>query len=98
MNLFEMQSESDFTRFIARVDFAPNGCWLWRGVHYWNGYGGFFVNGDKRLVHRVSYATFVGPIPEGFHVDHLCRVRDCVNPDHLEPVTHRENLMRGRTS
>jgi hypothetical protein len=49
----------------------------------------------KRYAHRWSYEHFVGPIPEGLHIDHLCRVRRCVNPDHLEPVTPKENYLRG---
>jgi hypothetical protein len=72
---------------------AP-GCWLWTGVLA-NGYGRI-KRGDKRLMaHRVSYELFRGPIPSGLTLDHLCRLRCCVNPWHLESVTMRENMLRG---
>ena len=74
------------------------GCWLWTGTrttYKREGYGRF--NGPDGLVlaHRFAYELLVGPIPEGLQIDHLCRVRLCVNPAHLEPVTHTENVLRG---
>jgi hypothetical protein len=73
-------------------------CWLWTGGLTRDGYGVFWVNRkQRRPAHRWSYEHFVGPIPEGLQIDHLCRVRRCVNPDHLEPVTNRENILRGDT-
>lgn len=83
-------------RFMAKVDRSGE-CWLWTGfVMKKEGYGRFGVEGRKvALAHRWSYEHFVGPIPEGLELDHLCRVRRCVRPDHLEPVTHRENTLRG---
>ena len=51
--------------------------------------------GEKKFAHRIGYEQLVGPIPKGLELDHLCRVRHCVNPDHLEPVTHKENTLRG---
>jgi hypothetical protein len=80
--------------FLATCEFATSGCWLWTGSRYTGGYGKFFAFGRERAAHRVSYEFFVGPIPEGLALDHLCRVRRCVNPDHLEPVTYRENTLR----
>ena len=59
------------------------------------GYGQFKVGGRVVLAHRFAYEMVVGPIPDGLQLDHLCRVRHCVNPDHLEPVTNRENALRG---
>lgn len=66
-------------------------CWLWGGRIGNHGYG--FARGGK-LSHRVIYEAVVGTIPEGLELDHLCRVTRCVNPDHLEPVTHTENIRR----
>ena len=60
-----------------------------------NGYGQFGVDGKTVLAHRWYYESMVGPIPEGLDLDHLCRVRRCVNPAHLEPVSRRVNLLRG---
>lgn len=72
----------------------PNGCWVWTaGLK--DGYGQYRHNGQSRNAHRVTYEFLVGPIPEGLVLDHLCRVRRCVNPDHLEPVTNQENNIRG---
>lgn len=83
-------------RIKSAVVVDENGCWRWQRSLNANGYGriGFYARGPQ-YAHRVSYETFVGPIPEGLAIDHLCRVRDCVNPEHLEPVTNRENLLRG---
>lgn len=75
----------------------PNsGCWLWIGSIRPDGYGQFSVSaGRARVAHIVAWEMYRGPVPEGLELDHLCRVRSCVNPDHLEPVTHRTNLLRG---
>lgn len=78
--------------FWARVNKAGRlGCWLWTGKIGHNGYG----KSSARLAHRVSWELQRGPIPAGLVIDHLCRVRHCVNPDHLEPVTIQENIRRG---
>lgn len=82
-----------FERFIEREE---GGCWLWQGTRIPSGYGYFTVSsGVKRTAQRVSWELFRGPIPDGMHIDHLCRNRGCVNPDHLEPVTPNENWRRG---
>ena len=83
-------------RFWPKVR-KTDGCWLWEGSKTF-GYGKIGP-GARALspvaAHRVSYELLVGPIPEGMELDHLCRVPACVRPDHLEPVTHTENVLRG---
>lgn len=73
------------------------GCWLWTGCVLPAGHGQIREAEPRRtrLVHRVVYEALVGPVPEGLELDHLCRRPACVNPAHLEPVTHRENILRG---
>ena len=70
-------------------------CWEWKGYIKSNGYGQFYKNGKTVLAHRATYEQNKGKIPGGFDLDHLCRNRGCVNPDHLEVVTRKENLVRG---
>lgn len=73
-------------------------CWLWIGKKLPAGYGQIGTRDHKHiLVHRLSYELHKGPIPEGLHIDHLCRMPACVNPDHLEAVTAQENILRGKT-
>lgn len=92
-------------RFIAKVKFTDScpvpllpggGCWIWtatkRDKH---GYGGFSCDGKSVLAHTFSYLHFRGPIPDTYELDHLCRTPSCVNPWHLEPVTHKVNMSRG---
>ena len=88
-------------RFFAHVETSDKtDCWLWTGRKNRKGYGIFHFSiprlGTKgQLAHRFVYLNYVGPIPDGLTIDHLCRVRNCVNPFHLEPVTIRENVQRG---
>jgi hypothetical protein len=82
-------------RFMSKVERTEDHCWTWRGHIFSNGYGGFIADGRQSLAHRLSYEHFVGPIPDGLVLDHLCRNRACVRPDHLQPVAMRENLLRG---
>jgi len=95
-------------RFWAKVQLPADlaDCWLWTGATKGRSqdaqYGCIFSGKRTRAgnplpvpAHRVSYELHVGPVPDGLHLDHLCRVSRCVNPAHLEPVTLRENLLRG---
>ena len=83
-------------RFWAKVDLsAPGGCWVWTAGKTSRGYGSFKLAARQVPAHRVAYESLVGPVPPGRELDHLCRVRACVNPAHMEPVTHRENVLRG---
>ena len=83
-------------RFWEKVD-KTGPCWEWTASKVY-GYGQFGIAHQKHArAHRFAYELLVGPIPEGLELDHLCRNRACVNPDHLEPVTTRVNLLRGAT-
>ena len=82
------------TRFGQQIN-KTSTCWLWTGHLDADGYGKIKVQGKTIRVHRFSYERHIGPIPDGLEIDHLCRVRNCVNPGHLEPVTTKENQSRG---
>lgn len=82
------------TTLMSRVTPGWGGCWLWTGFRYANGYGLFALDGRKVYAHRAAYELTVGPIPDGLHIDHLCRVRACIRPDHLEAVPQAENNNR----
>lgn len=87
-------------RLMERVD-AEGDCWIWIGRIGPNGYGIFSADGQGRrgkpavVAHRMVWGELVGDIADGLELDHLCRNRPCVNPDHLEPVTRTENVRRG---
>jgi len=85
-------------RFWERVQYLPSGCWEWTRQLNNKGYGQFWIRHKAYLCHRMAYQDLAGPIPEGLELDHLCRNTKCLNPAHLEPVTHRENIRRGKAA
>lgn len=81
-------------RILSKFD-RVDGCWIWKDKPSRLGYGRINIGGRIRFAHRVVYEMFIGKIPDGLVIDHLCRNTRCVNPKHLEPVSQRENLLRG---
>lgn len=86
-----------FWKRVEKQDTQPF-CWTWKGCLSTKGYAQVRINNRLWTVHRLAYEMLVGPIPPGLVVDHLCRNRACCNPVHLEPVTSRENTLRGEVS
>lgn len=88
-----------YQRFLAKIQRLDSGCWQWTGFIDKAGYGrirdGHGRAGESLYGHIVSYLIHCGPIPSNYELDHLCRNRWCVNPDHLEAVPHRINALRG---
>lgn len=85
----------------APVDYnidSITGCWIWTGAQSPRGYTKKGIGGKRIQAHRYMWEKFNGPIPEGMVMDHLCRNPSCANPDHLEPVTHTENVRRGNST
>jgi hypothetical protein len=88
-----MTNSVRWRRILARVDFTAD-CWLWQGPTL-RGYGRVWYGRRHWLAHRLVYEQLHGPLPATLELDHLCRQPACVRPDHLEPVLHRENILRG---
>ena len=88
-------SERLLERFVRQIEWDETDCWPFRGHAIKGDYRHFKVATSNVLAHRWAYEYFNQPIPEGLTIDHLCRTPRCVNPDHLEPVTMRENIRRG---
>lgn len=89
------QSARTLQRFMQKIRYTAYGCWEWTASRHQWGYGYFFFEGKVTVAHRASYQLFVGPIPEGCEIDHLCRNPCCANPNHLEAVPHIVNCQRG---
>jgi len=81
-------------RLLSKVEKQSNGCWQWIGANNGKGYGLTTVKSSLKYAHRVSYEVFVGPIPNGYEIDHTCNNKGCINPAHLKPVLHSENIRR----
>jgi hypothetical protein len=90
-----MGERTTWNRFWEKVD-ASGDCWEWTAYQMPSGYGMFRPGGSRnqQMAHRFSWELLVGPIPDGYEVDHRCKNRGCVNPDHLQPVPPKVNLMR----
>lgn len=86
---------SEAERILSKVDYTPD-CWIWSWSLDRHGYGQVRLNGTTRRSHRVIYELLVDDVPSNLDIDHLCRNRACVNPEHLEPVTRSTNLLRGK--
>ena len=97
-------TEGHQANFWRHVPERPEGaCWIWRGGLMHNGYGRFNLpptelKRPSAAAHRLAYELLIGPVPDSLDMDHLCRVRACVNPAHLEPVTRSENLRRSEST
>jgi hypothetical protein len=93
-----MESSLKEILFKNCIPVPESGCWLWLGkITSSHGYALMRIAGEDIYAHRVSHELYKGPIPEGWHTDHLCRVHCCVNPDHLEAVPPEVNWMRGES-
>jgi hypothetical protein len=84
----------DAARLAALYVVQADGCWLWQGAIDWVGYGEVWWRGKRHRAHRAVYQELRHTLQDGTELDHVCRVKRCVNPDHLEIVTHAENLRR----
>lgn len=87
--------DATLERFWARIKIDENGCWIWQGARGAGGYGQMSVNGRRVLTHRLAFEHYKRPFAEGEQADHLCRVRPCANPEHMEGVSSRTNTQRG---
>lgn len=91
-----MQLDKTIQKFNSKYIPVPeSGCWIWIGRLCRCDYAQVQIAGVRKMAHRAAYELFVGPIPDDMDLDHVCRVRCCVNPSHLRPLTHKENILCG---
>jgi len=93
----QLISESEQKRFWSKVD-KTDGCWFWKAATLQNGYGVFNLRGTIAYAHRIAYLAAKGTISETLVVDHICRTRNCVNPNHMREITRGENVSIGRNA
>ena len=94
----DTERSSALDRVLGHIDDSsldPAACWVWQGSRSRHGYGRIMRFGKMQHAHRMVWDLLVGPIDPGLVIDHLCRNKACVNPEHLEPVTNEVNVMRG---
>lgn len=92
-----LTSEKGINRLLSKIKFPSNwsACWIWDKAKTKRGYGSFGIGYQTFAAHRVTYRNFVGPIPKDKEINHLCKVTSCVNPLHLEAITHHANVLHG---
>jgi hypothetical protein len=95
MNMKKRPAIDRFNDFIGHKKDIKD-CWIWQGCTDTKGYGLLRIKNKNVKAHRFSYQYYIGPIPKGLQLDHLCKVKNCVNPNHLEAVTLQENMRRSQ--
>lgn len=88
----------DYIHVLRRTYVTSKGCWIWRGSKHDKGYARVYFKGKMYSGHRFMYELFRGNVPNGLEMDHSCKVTSCINPYHVEPVTHLENVRRGNAN
>lgn len=92
--MYQRNKPHTIETLLARTE-NVNGCWIWQGALKTNGYGVATYLGKQEYIHRLVYKLMVGSIPNGSEIDHLCNVRSCCNPEHLQVATHEHNMALG---